>query len=218
MLRSLRSRKNLALGKQRETHILSQEEKEKWIEDYVERETAVARTRVEDAETAIKQKQDDMRNAEKAGLTTTKPEMTFEEMSNTIRDSLSDLASSDNGENWEDEDDDEEDPAGGKLSEDDKPRWVMGTIRTTVQYRMARRRQKQMKLDEMTQPGWRDTADYICERDKKYCHGARKIRKVWKELCYGKAETVTAQGRNCVTERRRRWKTRKERRDGGGII
>jgi len=25
-------------------------------------------------------------------------------------------------------------------------------------------------------------------------------------------------GRNCVTERRRRWKTRKERRDGGGII
>jgi len=25
-------------------------------------------------------------------------------------------------------------------------------------------------------------------------------------------------GRNCVTERRRRWKTRRKRRDGGGII
>jgi len=46
----------------------------------VERETALARKRVEDAETAIQQVQDDMRNAEKAGLTTTKPETTSEEM------------------------------------------------------------------------------------------------------------------------------------------
>ena len=33
----------------------------------MERETAVARKRVEDAETAVEQKQDDMRNDEKAG-------------------------------------------------------------------------------------------------------------------------------------------------------
>jgi len=64
----------------------------------VERETAVARKRVEDAETAIEQKQDDMRNAEKVELTTTKPELTFEEMLNAIGDSLNDLASSDDGE------------------------------------------------------------------------------------------------------------------------
>ena len=36
----------------------------------MERETTVARKRVEDAETAIKQKQEDMSNVEKAGLTT----------------------------------------------------------------------------------------------------------------------------------------------------
>jgi len=36
-------------------HFLSNEEKEKWIEDYVDREPAVARKRVEDAETAIQQ-------------------------------------------------------------------------------------------------------------------------------------------------------------------
>ena len=55
----------------------------------------MARKRVEDAATAIKHKQDDMRNAEKAGLTTTKPETTVEEMLNAIGETLSDLASSD---------------------------------------------------------------------------------------------------------------------------
>jgi hypothetical protein len=38
-----------------ETHFLSNEEKQKWIEDYVQRETAAARKRVEDAEAAVQQ-------------------------------------------------------------------------------------------------------------------------------------------------------------------
>jgi len=38
--------------------------------------------------------QEEMRNAEKAGLTTAKPETTFEEMLNAIGDSLSNLACS----------------------------------------------------------------------------------------------------------------------------
>jgi len=62
----------------------------------------VARKRVEHAETAIEQKQDDMRNAEKVGLTTTKPETTSEEMVKAIGDSLSDLAIADDGEDGED--------------------------------------------------------------------------------------------------------------------
>jgi len=37
-----------------------------------------------------------------------------------------------------------------------------------VQQRMERFRQKQMKLDELTQPGWEDAADYFRERDEKY--------------------------------------------------
>jgi hypothetical protein len=41
--------------KWRETHFLSNEEKEKWFEDFVERETAGARKRVEDAEAAVQQ-------------------------------------------------------------------------------------------------------------------------------------------------------------------
>jgi len=124
--------------------------------------------RVEDAETAMKLAQDSMRNAEKAGLTTTKPETTFEQMLNASRDSMSDLASSDDGENGEDEDDDEEDSVGGELSKDDKPGWVMVTISKMVEYGMERCRQMQMKLDELTQPGWGDAADYIRVRDGKY--------------------------------------------------
>jgi len=73
----------------------------------VERETAMATKQVEDAETAIEQEQEDMRNAEKAGLTAKKPEITFEEILNAIGDSLSELECSKNVENGEDEDDDE---------------------------------------------------------------------------------------------------------------
>jgi len=154
--------------KSQETHLITNDEKEKWIEDYAEIETTVATKWVEDAETAIDQEQDDMRNAEKAELTTTKPETTFQEMLNTIRDSLSDLASSDNGKDGEDEDDDEEDAAGGKLSEDDETGWVMGTICKTVQHRMERFREKQTKLAKLTHPSSGDAADYFPERDKEY--------------------------------------------------
>jgi len=106
-----------------------------------------------------------MNHAETAGLTTREPEKTFEEMLVAIGDSLSDHASSDNGEDGEDEDEEIEQ---GKLSEDDEPGWVMGTITKTVQQRMERFRQKQMKLEELTQPGWEDAANYFHGRDKKY--------------------------------------------------
>jgi len=75
-------------------------------------------------------------------------------MSNAIGDSLSDLASSQDKEDGEDKDDDEEDTELHKLSEDDEPGWVMGTISKRVQHRMESFRQMQMR-----QPGWGDAAD-----------------------------------------------------------
>jgi len=167
-LRSLQSKKWLAAEKRQETQFLCNEEREKWIEDYVERETAVARKRVQDAQTAMMQEQEHMVNVEKGRSTTTKPEITFEEMLNAIVESLSDLASSEDEEDGEDEDDDEEDTGHGKLSDDDEPGWVMGTISTTVQQRMESFRQKQLRLDELTQPGWGDAADYFHERDMEH--------------------------------------------------
>jgi hypothetical protein len=74
----------------------------KWIEDFVERETAGARKRVEDSEAAVQQEQDDMTHAEMSGLMSRVPDMMFEEMLAAIGDSLSDLATSDDGEDGED--------------------------------------------------------------------------------------------------------------------
>ena len=170
-LRSLRSRKKLAAENRRESHILSNEEKEKWIDDYVERETTGARKQVEDAEAAVQEEQDDMTHAEIAGLTPREPEKTSEQIMAAIGESLSDLASSDDGEGGEDED---EETVLGKLSEDDETGWVMYTISKTVLQRMESFRQKQMKLDRLSPPGWEDAPDYVHERDKKY--GTAKLR------------------------------------------
>jgi hypothetical protein len=82
--------------------------------------------------------------------------MTFQDMMVAIAESLSDLASSDDGEDKEDEDAETEQ---SQLSEDEEPSWVMGTITKPVQQLLERFRQKQMLLDEFTQPGWEDTAD-----------------------------------------------------------
>jgi len=119
----------------------------------VDRETALARKRIADVETAIQQEQDDMRSAETLGLTTRMPEKTFEELLSANRDSLGYLASSDDGEDWEDDDDDEEHSEPGKLSDNDERGWGMGTITKPVQYHMERFRQMQMRLDELTQLG-----------------------------------------------------------------
>jgi hypothetical protein len=128
----------------------------------VERETALARKRVQDAVAAIMQKHEYLRNVENTRLTTTKPETAFDEMLDAIRDSLSDLSSSDNEENGADEDI-EENTALGKLTEDDEPGWAMGTICKTVQHWMENVRQKLMRLDELRQPEWGDTANYFLE-------------------------------------------------------
>jgi hypothetical protein len=92
--------------------------------------------------------------------------MTCEEMLVGVGDSLSDLASSDDGEDGEAEDDEMTEQ--GKLSEDDEPGWVIGTITNIVPQRMEGFRQNQMKLHEWTQPGGEHPADYFRERDKMY--------------------------------------------------
>jgi hypothetical protein len=115
----LRYKKKLVAEKRRETNFLSNEEKKKSIEVYVERETTGARKRVEDAEAAVRHKQDYIMHAEIAGLMSRDPEKTLNEMLVAIRDSLSDLASSDDGEDGEDENDEETEQ--GKMSEDDEP-------------------------------------------------------------------------------------------------
>jgi hypothetical protein len=120
-------------------HFLIHEKKEKWIEDYVETETSGARKRVEDAEAAVQQEQDDMTHAEVTGLMSRASEKTFQEMLVAIGYSLSDLSSSDHGEDGMKQDDEETEQ--GNLSEDDEPGWVMSSITKTVKQRMVLCRQ-----------------------------------------------------------------------------
>jgi len=135
-LRSWQCKKKLSAEKRQETHYLSNEEKVKWIKDYVERETTWARKGIQDAEAAMRQEQEDTGRAENAGLTTWEPEKIFHEMMVAIWDSLSDLASSDDGEDGEDEDVEETEQ--GKLYEDDELCSVMGTITKTAEQCMVR--------------------------------------------------------------------------------
>jgi len=107
------------------------EENKIWFEDYVERETAVARMPVEDAETAIKQQPEDMRQADTGELITGEPEITFQVIVIAVGDSLSDLAYSDNQQDGDDED--AEHTELSKLSKDEVPGGVLGAISKTVQ-------------------------------------------------------------------------------------
>jgi len=162
---SMRFKTKLAAKTRPEMQVSSIEEKEKRIKDWVQRETAGARQRVKDPDAAIKQEQEYTRTAENNGLTTSKHGMRFQEMMVAIRNSLSDLTNSDDGDDGDDEDD--EDTEQGKLSEDDESGWVMGTISKMLVQRIERCRQKQMKLDQLTWPWWREAADSIHERDER---------------------------------------------------
>jgi len=121
-----------------------------------------------------------MTTAGNGGTTTGKSDTTFEEMLNAIRDSVSDLASPDEEQDGEDKEYNEDDTELGKLSDDDEPGWVMGTISKTVQHRLESFWQKQMKLDELTQPGWGDAANYFREKDMKYTTTELKVPAVVK--------------------------------------
>lgn len=113
-----------------------------------------------------------METAENTGLTTSEPKLMFEERMVTVRDTLSELASSDDWEDGEDQDDAKTQQR--KLSEYDEPSQVKSTISQTVQQCMEMFKPKQMMLEKLTQLGWGDTAHYFCERDKK--HGTSELR------------------------------------------
>jgi len=67
-LHNLRSNEKHAVEKWPKQHFLSNNEKEKWIKDYVDRNTTIVRKQVEVTETAIRQEQEDMTYAEMVRL------------------------------------------------------------------------------------------------------------------------------------------------------
>jgi hypothetical protein len=110
-----------------------------------------------------------MRNTQQTELRTRKSTETFEEILNAIQESLCNIASSNDKKNGEEIEHDEKDSALGKLSEDDKPSWVMGTASNTMQQPRESFRQNQMRYEKLTQPGLRKLADNIHGRDTMNC-------------------------------------------------
>jgi len=88
-------------------------------------------------------------------------------MLNAIRDGLSNLSTFDEEQDGEDEKQEGDDTELGKPRDIDEPGWVTGILSKTVQHRLESFRQKGMKLDELTQPGWGYAAKYFRERDMK---------------------------------------------------
>jgi hypothetical protein len=111
-------------------------------------------------------KQEETETAENTELMTREGNIMFHTIMVAIGDSLSDIISSNVGEDGEDDDVEETELA--QLSQNDKPGWVMGTINKMVQQCMERICQRHMKIDELIQLGWEDAADYFHARDKKY--------------------------------------------------
>jgi len=89
-------------------------------------------------------------------------------MSNATEDSLCDLFCSDDVEDGDDVEDDKDNTELGKLTKGVTSSWMIHTISKMVQYRVGGFRQQQLRLDELTQPRWRDEDDYFIESDIKY--------------------------------------------------
>lgn len=94
------------MAKPLEMHCLCNKEEVKWIEDYVDRGTAVARKWVQDTPTTIMEEVEDIRHAEQELSTPRKHEKSCDEILLFVRDIVSTLASSDDEECREDKDDD----------------------------------------------------------------------------------------------------------------
>jgi hypothetical protein len=114
----------------------------------------------------VQQEQKDRRKVENTGLINRHPEMTFQKIMVTMSHSLSNLASSNDGEDREIEDDEETELS--LLSKHDEPCNMMGIISTSVQQRMERIQLQQIRHAELTQPQYTDAADNCSKIDKKY--------------------------------------------------
>lgn len=122
----------------------------------MDRDTAVARMRVKDAETAMIQQQEQMRYVERARSTATKPEIPFEKMLNVIGGDLSDYSYSNDEEDRQYENCDEDATRLDQLTDGDKPGCILGKISKMVQHHLPNDQQKLWRLDKLNKPGWGD--------------------------------------------------------------
>ena len=171
-LRTLRSKKKAKAAASKDTVSMTQQEREKWIEDYVERETAVARRRVEEADAAWELEKERLAAEALDGASTaSKSKTTFAEMLKGIDDSIDDIATSDEDDEDDEDEDEEEDDIEGEIKADgtmDISDGPAGVVEERAQKRIDTFREMCKQIDEVTRPGWEAAENYFRERDKKY--------------------------------------------------
>jgi hypothetical protein len=130
----------LVAEKLQETHFICNQEKEKWIGDYVGKETGGARKRGGDSDVVVQQEEEDMKNGENAGLINRELVKTLQEIMVAIGDNVSNPGTYNVGHNGEVKEDEQTEQ--GMLTKDDEPSWVIGRITNTVWQRMERSQQR----------------------------------------------------------------------------
>lgn len=103
------------------------------------------------------------------------PKNSFEEILIAIEACLSNLAILDDKEDVDVKADDRNGSELGKLSENDEPGWVMGTLSKEVPQSMETYLVMEIWHDELTQLRWWDMADYFPYRDMKCWMAALKL-------------------------------------------
>jgi hypothetical protein len=107
----------------------------------VEKEMAVARHRVAEAEMAVERKRERAEDMELRRLAAGRTKMSFQEIMEAIGDNVEDAMTSDEDDD-DKEVDDEDDKDNTKLSDDDEDEhqcnWVVGTINQSVQEHLSK--------------------------------------------------------------------------------
>jgi hypothetical protein len=80
------------MEKRPEMYYFSIKVNKKWIQDYVDRETALPRNQIVDTENAIKQEQEDLKTTEKARLKTRQQLKQVVQRFNAIENSMGNIA------------------------------------------------------------------------------------------------------------------------------
>jgi hypothetical protein len=115
--------------------------------------------------TATMQQHDVIRNAAKVRSTTRRHNKISEKVMNVIRDSVSNLAISDDEVISEEAQQAQADTQFGNLSKEDKCGWLLGTIPQMVKHRKQSFHCHQMRLDDLNQKKWGGASeDTLCEQ------------------------------------------------------
>jgi hypothetical protein len=132
---SLRFKNHHSAGLRSDIQFFDKEEKNKGIQEFVEKEMAAARQRVAKAEVAVERERERAEDMEMKRLAAGPTKMCFREMMEAMGENVEDVMTSDeDGDDEEEDDEDDKDDA--KLSDDDdnehERNWVVGTINQSV--------------------------------------------------------------------------------------